>query len=918
MECPDDPVAASPSRFRYLENMWRDYGGGSGCAIETFPGYRILCRFPACIYGIFSFRTDGQDLLIVHAGTSLYAVDAEEAHADTFSLPAPVPGGDGTLAEHRSQAFVCGQTLYLLDGERYLSLASSDGILTLSEVKDRYTPITYSDGTAYEGRNLLSDSFIQQEHPVCDGVAPYGTAELFYQRSQSDDTCSVYGIRSDFTGDSVYIPSEAMVAGRLCRVVSIFTHAFYRNKHIRFVHVAEGITRIWSGAFADCPYLEEVYLPDSLQNIGADVFADCPSLTLLSVGGGLEKVDTGVLGSGVPLRVHGPEGVYDGVEGIDPFFLNRQVTYSPDPAFFMMRYPLLEDCPTIVGVALDGTPVSDNDENPISYKAEYEGDLIRSLLLIVRGTHLSDGAALSIEGKYTDGTLSGRRDFLHVHPEYAMHPYAAVFSCTMCTLYDGRTHLAGNPALPNTVFYTCRDRDGRINPAYIGTYAYFEDGIGQNPVRALLSTTSALAVLKEDGEGEASIHLHHGQDSGDPLLPRIYPSTEYKSGRGCAGDAVVFAADPVFLAEDGVYAIEPTLLNGERRLAHRSFCADPRLRAHSPSEARCAVWEGYLVIAYPDGEVLLADSRRTFNHAGDRQYEWYRLSDVLAYRDDLPLTVYADAYPTENALTVVYEGVSQALCLHPKAGEIPLDATRERYAEVYPSIISGTATDGNDTYPVLFTKEDIDGTPKLYLLALTGERVGGTPYGIESLLSVGGALYFGFADGSLARVNTDRRGQPNAAQLTEMTEQEYKRLRGHIINREWYTYGGHRIRSGFITSLDDADIPHYTKDTVRKSTVAELKTELGGTASFQVCLSRGSYLEEGDPLHPSGERLDFSDLDYGRIAFATGEISILSLREHSRRWVRKQYRVYSDEFCRPFGFYRISYSYVINGKVKAT
>ena len=36
------PSGVAPNRFTKLENLWRDYAGGEGSLLETFPGFRCL------------------------------------------------------------------------------------------------------------------------------------------------------------------------------------------------------------------------------------------------------------------------------------------------------------------------------------------------------------------------------------------------------------------------------------------------------------------------------------------------------------------------------------------------------------------------------------------------------------------------------------------------------------------------------------------------------------------------------------------------------------------------------------------------------------------------------------------------------------------------------------------------------------
>ena len=61
---------------------------------------------------------------------------------------------------------------------------------------------------------------------------------------------------------------------------------------------------------------------------------------------------------------------------------------------------------------------------------------------------------------------------------------------------------------------------------------------------------------------------------------------------------------------------------------------------------------------------------------------------------------------------------------------------------------------------------------------------------------------------------------------------------------------------------------------------------------------------------------DYGDTEFDNLSFAGDIHTVVSLREHTNRWSRKMYRIYSDEFCRPFGIHRISYRYKVAGRIK--
>ena len=56
-------------RFRYLENMYKDYSGRGGSVIESAPGFRVLTNLAGEIHGIYTQRdSSSEEYVIVHAG----------------------------------------------------------------------------------------------------------------------------------------------------------------------------------------------------------------------------------------------------------------------------------------------------------------------------------------------------------------------------------------------------------------------------------------------------------------------------------------------------------------------------------------------------------------------------------------------------------------------------------------------------------------------------------------------------------------------------------------------------------------------------------------------------------------------------------------------------------------------------------
>ena len=73
----------------------------------------------------------------------------------------------------------------------------------------------------------------------------------------------------------------------------------------------------------------------------------------------------------------------------------------------------------------------------------------------------------------------------------------------------------------------------------------------------------------------------------------------------------------------------------------------------------------------------------------------------------------------------------------------------------------------------------------------------------------------------------------------------------------------------------------------------------------------------GDVAEVAASMPDFTEFEFGLLVLdTTRDGSIIVINEKQKRYVEKQYAFFSDEYCRPFGIYHISYQYEIQGKVK--
>ena len=888
------PSGVAPNRFTKLENLWRDYAGGEGSLLETFPGFRCLATLSGAIHGVYRLLAGGVAYLFVHAGRRIYVAPFQETDGMTLATLTVVTGSAGKVADAPSVAFTFGEALYLLDGVGYYVIRHAEEGFRLSRVQNGYIPLTYLDGEPYEQRNLLSDYADVQYRVRNLGAFSHGTPELRYRvTSDADATCEVSGLADGYEG-AVYVPSTVDIGGRAFRVTAVGKNAF-AFRAVTHLYVSEGVETLGNYACLGSGAMTEVVLPDSMTQIGLYAFKNRP-LTKLVLGAGLRTVREQAFASVTLGSVvcHGESGSYweavTVAAGNDVLTAATKSYVTTYPVQFC-AFPLLDPVVELMSVTVDGTAVTAASGR---YFTEERGGLVTGVILRSQSGEDLTGKLIAVRVRLKADSFrvcTAHPDVSGANPGYTGTASDAVAHTTLACLWDGRVFFAGNPALPNTVFYAGRDRSGAVNPAYVGVLNFWNAGEGQSPVTALLPTVSHLAVCKGGDGSEGSVLLYGGKDTDEDLLPRIYILRQTLAGNTCIGGALHFSGDPVYLSGGGVESIGCESLNASRVVLHRSTLIDAALAAKAGRKPLGAVVDGYYLLLYPDGEAYLADGRRRVRTAEGVEYEWYRLTGVGGYTGDLPVFRYAAGYAAGKMPTVTYGGVERTLTIHPAPGALPGGATEETYATVYQSVTTVTG-EGGETFSYV-----AEGTePNLYLVEKTGERFGGTFSAPTALSALGGKLFFGAANGQLFVVNTD------------------KRRPGGGIPREYYSFGGHPYPAGFETGLDLCGVPNYTKRTVRNTAIAEMRA--GAGTALDVRVSHGSYYTTERGQVATGDGIVFDALDFRTVGFGAGGLSILALRERSRKWVGKQYRMYVRAYASPIALHRIAYSWQVAGKVK--
>lgn len=611
------------------------------------------------------------------------------------------------------------------------------------------------------------------------------------------------------------------------------------------------------------------------------------------------------------------------------------------------KFLIYDPCDSLTAVTLDGQDVASLAGT--SYTTESDGSYVSAINIVTTTPELLNGGKLIIEGVGASfKTIPGHSDAITGNSAYSGDSAGAISRCTLACVFDGRVFLSGNPALPNTVFYSGKMLNGEDSPGYFGILNYFNDGVGNSPVKALSASSSVLMVIKGDTMSEGSIYYHSGADTGLDIIPRIYPSVQGVEGLGCIanGAACNFLDDSVFVSRRGLEAVGKETVNLERTIEHRSYNIDSRLPYEDLTSVRLAEWLGYLVLCTGE-RWYLADSRQIFQHkSGIFNYEWYVLDGFKTYSEYETLyhTLvggrYIPLYYLSGGSFVAYTAAVDQLTVNGRS--IFADVSERSFVEDLVSESSNvyvTLPDGKSVRAYAQTSTSsplkiryVDDGGNLYIVDTLGE-ISPKENSIEDkcteLCSVDKVLYFGTDSGAICCINNDRRGEARNIN-GELAENFYDAIPSkyyvHDMTKdarygEGYTVG-RRYLSGITLKSDNCDIPHLTKTTRRNSIVVRYKTFDG--KRFKVrCKTDFSGFDELDSAYNELERVtasdfDFSSLDFGSMSFVSARTQVSVIREHyrNRKWIEQQFAIYSNEYMSPFGIYSLAFRYRIGGRIK--
>lgn len=863
-------------RYAYTENMYRDYDGDGGSIIESVPGFRRIASFGGTIHGIYAHKnSDGESFTVVHASNKIYRF--QTSMRDSLSNLAPI----AEISDNKSSAFRHGENLYVIDGINILKI-SADGEATkiTEDSPEVYVPTTFYNGRRIEQRNLLTKKFKEINLIGPAETLIYGTDGLMYQiTNESLGLCAVVGIRSSFRG-VLNIPSYARIGEKQYKVDEIADNAFKNNTNIAGVKIGIGLYRIGKFAFANCTALNTVYAGNAPAIIDNSAFSGCTTLISFFLGTNIQRFGSSVFNGCTNLKdikYSSDESEFKKIENHEDL-AGLLITSFTEDRSLTIEIKLSTPTSEISSVTLDGTAFT-------TYLEVRRSDLIISIIFSIYDRRTIEGKEIVIEGTAADGTLDafeGSKDFIS-DTGYAESGYKAIAGCTLSENFDGRAFVSGNPTLPGTVFFTSRD-NGKDAPLYFGVYNYFSDGFGTFGITSMLSAADSLLVFKKGDDGGGSIFYHTPQETGNDIIPKIYPVSYTHNGIGAIGKSISFFDDPVFISKNGVSAIDKRIISLDRSIACRSHSVNARLLSENLEEASLAEWCGYLALGI-NGKIFLADSRATYIHeSGSREYEWYYLCDIGTRRGAARVYRYS---------SVVHSGY--------KMHETPEKIVTER-------VFSSTVNDetiyytyiGNEKYEVHPTEEFSGGTLNpLTVLA-----------GFENNL-----LFFGTSNGDLCIFNNDKRGVAPKRILSsaDFDSEDYARYYARRIHPDFYSFNGHSMRCGARTAPYDCELPDITKNSVKHSLTLKCRICGSGKIKCEVKTNRSGYEEYA--TYPNGIP-DFSSWNFSSLTLDSEETVSLPINEKEKNWIEKELSVYCDDFCSPIGIYSLTYRYKPKGRIK--
>lgn len=962
VDVSDDPSKINETRFANATNMWKDYENQSGIAVETIPGYRKIKSTGKKINGIFRYvyhagAADEQKFILVHCGDTLRIYKWEDFMNGNTETYYDVGKKGITINDEKSNAFQYrNRFFFLCNGYWELIVSETTSETTtvysfsLKSVSENvYIPKTYIDGEEYEQGNAFSDKVINEYNnfsvPISENP-PKFSAPLYNRIKQYEFRSATLNFTHENQKSTSFVDPDTgtsapiiLYCGKDCPYYVIKLKSPKACKVILQLTDAETFDK-------QVQVGENYELNFTKENEELSVVFSSEMIPVGHVGAFQYSIESSDTSETIPIEVT----LYYLDISFNPEFVKYQNEIFTDVHWVGDEDPLAAD---------SSEGYSRTEQTGVFFSAKKQDNIVsgfttwyRTKAIVGSQTQYTienfpAGYSLSIEYGIVPTSFNSVGEYTPFSGSHAVSMASAINGCTLFDIFDDRIFLTGNPELPNTIFYANRDNTGYVNPSYFGVLNWFDCGVSNEPIKAMVHNANNLIVLKGNTIQDSVISFYQPWQTQQNIIPKTYIRNDGLPGKGCVGLACNLRDDIVFLSETGLEGIDRQTVNTERAVGHRSSLVDAKLLAEDLSQAMYCEWKDYLVILFPSGNAYMADTRQISNVNGYHQYEWYLLNDIVTWTDDGHAYNYASAFPDSAEVTQfcnVNGNPTGGEYVTKKSGSSKLTAdfcVLSDYAD-----IRIDPTDSLQIYPVTVYDNDEDTNGKQWLcidvglitsIEITIDSPSDTKYVVvekqEELITgsfgdsgkettinhptvlteFNGLMIFGTDNGDICVFNTDKRGVRPERLKDEYSEQEYKAQFATTIDAEWYDRCGHAYLSGIETAFDNANVPHLTKNTIKKSCIVEVK--LGRTSSFksQFRTDRDGWSE---PSQVAVKNDDFSDNDLFKADFTTNSNATIAVTEKTKKWVVKQYRMYSDKWRTPFGIYGIAYRYSIHGRIK--
>lgn len=857
-----DHTQVHEQRLAYAVNMFRDYQSGQGQALETIAGFRKRVVLPeeSEVHGMFNFAHRDKNnktvtKVLIHSGNKLYVWNnyPNTINVDlNLTITVPKPEEPPINGTYTFKQVLPNNVTALVA----LTKTNGEDLTLLASFDSETRTLTYVSSSLAEGDRLL----------------------LTYK-------------------EGVLNTEDALFSGMNNRKSASF---IFNNK----LYIIDGKNYLVYDGETIQNALNNAYIPTTYINI-------VPNGTNADIGKEYEQRNI-----------------------LQPKFKHTFIADGETTDFYLNENQL--DSVTEVKVY----------DKILAEGTDYTVDLINGVIKFVDAPHKPEevvkvtdengGDSLKYPEYYAGIEVTASKMFTSVSgvTDNSSNISELITNCTIVAVYDNRVFLSGNPDYPNHVFYSARNSTGFVDPTFFGILNYFQDGVGIAPITGMIPVADTLMVLKNDTQQDGSTYFHTPTETKNSLQPKIYPSQQGLSGIGCLGACVNFLDDPIFISRLGVEAVGQLSVRNERAIEHRSSLIDAKIANMDLKSAIVEEWNGYLLLLL-DGKMFMADSRQVYTHAiGVPQYEWYYIEGIGVYKDQYLQYKYSTQIADE------LQGKSVHYCTKCKKSadkctcgnedniiEIPLMLADAVYYmhENETKNLTGTIVnapnekgesetdvfdegvivniDGED-YPVgvyytvhevydIFTGDFV--RYEAYLCEKNGEYTGGKFKKATTIKSLAENIFFGTENGVVCSFNFDKRNE-----------------QGEIAT-QYYTFDDRTIYCGCATKMDNCGIPHLTKNTVKKSTVIKTKSFRSSAAKIKVRTNRKVYTQIA---RINNSLFSFEDMDFADFTFNTNEKSLFAIKEKEKKWVEKQYYIYSDEYMKPFALYYVSFRYQVAGRLK--